>query len=251
MPIHDWTRVELGIFHAFHLGWTADLSRILNARILPYDYYALPERHACCFEPDVLTHQELRNADDDAVVHATSSNHTGLTVAPPQLAVTAESEMEFYRRKQMAIAVHHVSDDRIVAMIEVVSPGNKLARHALRSFVEKSAEFLNQHIHLLVIDLLPPGNRAPHGIHAAIWEEIDGREYRAPAGKPLTLAAYETALSVRAYIHPIAVGDSLPDMPLFLEPNGCVQVPLESTYQTAFSAMPRRWRQVLETAPSE
>jgi hypothetical protein len=35
-------------------------------------------------------------------------------------------------------------------------------------------------------------------------------------------------------------------MPLFLEPNGCVPVPLESTYQTTFAAMPRRWRRVLE-----
>jgi len=29
---------------------------------------------------------------------------------------------------------------RVVAMIEIVSPGNKAARHSLRSFVEKAAE---------------------------------------------------------------------------------------------------------------
>ena len=39
--------------------------------------------------------------------------------------------------------------------------------------------------------------------------------------------------------------DALPEMPLFLEPNGCVQAPLDATYQTAFAAMPRRWRRVL------
>jgi hypothetical protein len=53
-------------------------------------------------------------------------------------------------------------------------------------------------------------------------------------------------VSVRAYVRNVAVGEPLPEVPLFLEPNGCVQVPLEATYQTAFAAMPRRWRRVLE-----
>jgi hypothetical protein len=34
-------------------------------------------------------------------------------------------------------------------------------------------------------------------------------------------------------------------MPLFLEPGGHVRMPLEATYQAAFSAVPRRWRKVL------
>jgi hypothetical protein len=35
-------------------------------------------------------------------------------------------------------------------------------------------------------------------------------------------------------------------MPLFLQPNGCVQVPLEATYQAAFAELPRRVRRLLE-----
>jgi hypothetical protein len=35
-------------------------------------------------------------------------------------------------------------------------------------------------------------------------------------------------------------------MPLFLEPDGCIPVPLETTYQTAFALMPRRWQRVLD-----
>ena len=45
-----------------------------------------------------------------------------------------------------------------------------------------------------------------------------------------------------------AVGQALPDMPLFLEPNGCVMVPLEATYETAFAVLPRRWQTVLAPA---
>src|SRR5439155_25026566 len=129
------------------------------------------------------------------------------------------------------------------------SPGNKAGHHGLRSFVEKAAELLDKRVHLLILDLLPPGRRDPHGIHGAVWEEITGEDYDAPADKPLTLAAYETALTVRAYVESVAVGDTLPEMPLFLEPGAHVLVPLEATYQAAFAAVPRRWRRVLEAPP--
>lgn len=160
--------------------------------------------------------------------------------------LTDESDLEFYRRKQNSVTIHHVSGDRIVAIVEVVSPGNKSSRRALRSFVEKAAELLDRRIHLLVLDLHPPGARDPRGIHGAIWEELTGKEFDPPPGKPFTLVAYESALTVRAYIEPLQVGDALNDMPLFLEPGAHVPVPLERTYSAAFAAVPRRWRRVLE-----
>lgn len=246
MPVHDWTRVEAGIFHAFHHDWITDIARGLNRGILPEDYYALPEQHAAGFGPDVLTLQGERDDEEDSEGPTTSTGQTGVLLKAPQLIPTAETDMEFYHRKQTSIAVKHVSGDRVVAMIEIVSPGNKATRHALRSFVEKAAELLDQRVHLLIVDLFPPGPRDPQGLHAAIWDEIDGRKYVPPADQPLTLAAYEVSLTVRAFVQHVAVGNLLPEMPLFLEPNGCVQVPLEATYQTAFESMPRRWRRVLE-----
>lgn len=246
MFIHDWTRVDPAIFYAFHHGLVTDLARALNRGLLPADFYALPEQHAAGFGPDVLTLQGSRDGEDLASVRESACASGGLLVAEPKLAPTAETDMEFYRRKQMSIVVRHVTGDRIVAIIEIVSPGNKSTRHTFNSFVEKAAELLDRRIHLLIIDLLPPSPRDPHGIHAAIWDEIAGQEYNPPVGKPLTLAAYETALTVRAYVQNFAVGDTLPEMPLFLEPNGCIQAPLDATYQSAFAAMPQRWRRVLD-----
>ena len=167
-------------------------------------------------------------------------------VAPPRVHLAGETDMEYYRRKRNVVAVRHVSGDRIVAMVEVVSPGNKSSQHAFRSFVEKAAELLSKQIHLLILDLFPPGPRDPQGIHGAIWEEFTGETYALPKDKPLTLAAYETALATRAYVEHRAVGDPLVDMPLFLEPGAYVLVPLEETYHTAWEAVPRRWRRVLE-----
>ncbi len=42
--------------------------------------------------------------------------------------------------------------------------------------------------------------------------------------------------------------DVLIDMPLFLEPEKAVDVPLEATYNAAFAEVPRRWRRVLESS---
>lgn len=246
MPIHDWIRVEAGIFHHFHHGWIEEIARTLNNQVLSEEYYAMAEQYAGGFGPDVLTLQETKGVFEISSKTSPSDGGPGLLIAPPKIQLTAETDMEFYRRKQNTVTVRHVSGDRVVAMVEVVSSGNKARRNALRSFVEKASELLDNRIHLLILDLYPPGRHDPQGIHGAIWEEIAAQEYVLPANKPLTLVAYESALTVRAYVEQMAVGDILADMPLFLEPGIHVVVPLEATYQAAFAAMPRRWRRVLE-----
>lgn len=246
MPIHDWTKVEAGIFPAFHHEWISEVSRALN-RILPADYYALPEQVAAGFGPDVLT---LQGGSEDAAnpFHEASAGGTATALhTRPKTRFVAESDAEFYRRKKSSIVVRHVSGDRIVAMFEIVSPGNKSNRSAYRALIEKACELLEHRIHLLIVDPFPPGPRDPNGVHAAIWEEVQEADFQLPSDQPLTLVAYECELTTRAYVETVAVGQSLPEMPLFLEPDGCVMVPLEATYQTAFGVMPKRWQNVLTT----
>ncbi|MCO6455812.1 MAG: DUF4058 family protein [Pirellulaceae bacterium] len=238
MPMHDWKLVDAGIFHAFHHRWISALSDYLNAGSLPADYYALPKQVAAGFGPDVLTLQA------PPPVAATIA---GTATQPrPRTRFMAETSAEFYRRKKSSVVVRHVSGDRMVAVVEIVSPGNKSTRDGFRAFVNKACELLENRIHLLLIDPFPPTARDPEGIHAAIWGEVTDQAFQLPADKPLTLVAYETELVTRAYIEPIAIGDLLPDMPLYLEPDRYVSLPLEATYATAFAAMPLRWRQVLE-----
>jgi Protein of unknown function (DUF4058) len=251
MPIHDWTRVKAGIFHDFHHALTEQIKRDLNAGLLPSDYYALTEQVAAGLGPDVLTLHAPRLGGDevesDRDDRPFSEHTTGTAVlAPPRARPIAETDMEYYRRKQSTVTVRHVSDDRVVAVIEVVSPGNKSTLSAREQFVRKAAEFLEQRVHLLILDLLPPGRHDPRGMHGAIWDYVAGQEYSPPPNKPLTLAAYESDLAIRAYVESVAVGDRLPDMPLFLEPDGCIYATLEATYQTAWEAVPSRWKAVLE-----
>src|SRR5260370_13742151 len=55
MPVHDWTKVEAGIFHHMYVAWVPEISKALNGGLLPDGYYALVEQHAGKAIPDVLT----------------------------------------------------------------------------------------------------------------------------------------------------------------------------------------------------
>jgi hypothetical protein len=246
MPMHDWTRVEAGIFHAHHHEWISEISRALNRGLLPASSYALPEQAAAGYGSDVLTLQDQRTNEEEpngGVATATTLQ------TRPQTRFMAEIDTPLYPRLKSAIAVRHVSDDRLVAWVEIVFPGNKAGQRPFQEFINKACELLERRIHLLIVDPFPPGPRDPNGVHAAIWQEFQGDSLQLPADKPLTLVAYECDQTTRAYIEPVAVGDALPMMPVFLEPNGCVMVPVEATYQTAYAVLPRRWQRVLEALP--
>ncbi|HET6882767.1 MAG TPA: DUF4058 family protein [Pirellulales bacterium] len=242
MTIHDWTRVDAGIFHHFHQNWVPEISRSLNAGRLPPDYYALVEQVSGGRWPDVLTLQAPPR-------RSTLPEPRGglmLDDAPPQVQFRQKAEGDLYAAKASAVVIRHVSGHEVVAIVEVVSPGNKSSRSRLDEFVGKAVEILRAGIHLLIVDLFPPGPRDPEGIHKAIWDEFIENDFALPAGKPLTLAAYAAGDYPEAFVEPLAVGDRLPDMPLFLSSEIYVPVPLEATYQPAWEAMPTYWREFLE-----
>jgi hypothetical protein len=238
MPIHDWTRVSAGGFHTFHQDWTVELYRTLNRGLLPPGYAAYTDLRVSGREPDVITIQSGGPA---------ASGATAVADAPPRSRQVArvESEAAAYARKANRISIRH-EFGTIVAIIEVLSPGNKDSKHSLGSFVSKAVEFLRSGIHLLMIDLFPPTPRDPAGIHQAVWECLTDEPFAPrPAEKPLTVASYDAGDGVTAYVDPLAVGDVLPDAPLFLAPGRYVAVPLERTYMTCWEATPRPIRDLV------
>jgi len=241
MPIHDWTRVDAGLFHAFHHQWIAAMCDSLNDGLLPSDYFALPEQSIRGPIPDVLT-LELAPGP-----RGPDQNPRGLAVAttPPRARLVQHAEDRIYVRKANRVAVRH-RHGQVVSVVEIVSPGNKASKGELRAFVEKSSELIMQGIHLLVIDLFPPSKRDPQGIHKAIWDEFQEEDISLPADKPLTLAAYDAGPPPVAYVESVAAGDVLPDMPIFLKPDFYVPAPLEATYQSTWSHFPRPMKILLE-----
>ncbi len=182
MPMHDWTKVEAGIFHAFHHGWISELSRALNGGLLPGAYYALPEQVAAGFGPDVLN---LQGDAGDGM----DGDTPNLLHNRPQTRFTAETDTEFYRRKKSSVVVRHVSGNRMVAIVEIMSPGNKSSRHSFQAFLDKACDLLEHCIHLLIIDPMPRGPRDPNGVHGAIWEQVQDDPFHPSADQPLTLVA--------------------------------------------------------------
>ncbi|MFO0802566.1 MAG: DUF4058 family protein [Gemmataceae bacterium] len=245
MPIHDWTRVESGLFHHFHQDWTAEIARTLNRGVLPKGFSALIEQRVSGPEPDVVAVElgtKKGRSDDGGIA----------LLEPPRLRLKQEiqSDSARYSRKANRISVrHHLGE--VVAMIEVVSPGNKDSRAAFRSFVEKAVDFLESGVHLLIIDLFPPTPRDPDGVHKAILGEYGDLPFTPPAGKPLTLVSYRASPPITAHIEPLAVGDSLPDAPLYLTPERHVMVPLEKTYSDTWAGCPEAIRDLLITPEVE
>src|SRR5262249_21392871 len=140
MPIHDWTRVDAGLFHAFHQGWIVALSDALNLGVLPPNYYALVEQGIPGPIPDILI---SRHSHGEAEIYAAKADH-------------------------IAVRREHGG---VVAVIEIVCPGNKASLAEVREFAERMAHLIRQNVHLLVIDLFPPGAFDPQGIHNLIWDE--------------------------------------------------------------------------------
>jgi hypothetical protein len=247
MPVHDWTRVDAGIFHAFHHDWITEISRALNRGILPAEYYALPEQIAGGLEPDVLTLRRPEGNGTSPV--APPDGGSTLALAPPAVRIRMRSDANRYAAKAKAVAIRHVSHHQVVAMVEIVSPGNKNNQNGLNAFVAKAREALAAGIHLLLVDLFPPSPRDPRGIHGAVWGDDCDPYYAVPTESPLTCVAYIGGAGAEAFVELVAVGDVLPKMPLFLSPEYYVGVPLEATYQAAWEGLPAYWRDVLTAQP--
>ncbi len=241
MPVHDWTRVDAGLFHAFHYHWIGALCEALNGGGLPAAYYALPEQSIRGPVPDVLT-LRLSNFESEPTETAPA---LAVAEAPPVAKVVQRSEQSIYARKADRVTIRH-RHGQIVAVIEIVSPGNKGSNTEFRAFVEKMADLIQQGVHSLVIDLFPPTRRDPNGIHKAIWDEFEDENLLLNPDKPLTVAVYSAGVIKTAYFEPLAVGDELHNMPLFLEPEVYVLVRLEETDRTAWGLFPAALKGLLE-----
>ena len=172
----------------------------------------------------------------------------GVAVAdsPPRARFVRSAELNRYAGKANRIVIR----DRlgqVVAVLEIVSPGNKTAdMRCVRSCGRpKNFSVRGSTCSWSTCSRHP---RDPQGIHKAIWDEIVDEPFDLPPDKRLTVAAYAAADLPTAYVEPVAVGDVLPEMPIFLEPGIYVPAPLESTYETTWTKCPDAIRELVEGA---
>jgi Protein of unknown function (DUF4058) len=248
MPIHDWTRVEAGIFHHFHLIWLGQISHALNGGVLPHGYYALAEQITGDFVPDVLTLQRPEHDSPRRSSRRKQKDRSGgvaVADAPPKAGLHSPKLPRWYaEHKKKSIAIRHITENRIVAVLEIVSPGNKSSAAAMKSFVNKSRTLLAAGIHLTVVDLCPPNRRSAKGIHSVIWGKSK-LDVPLDASEPLTCVSYIAGDEPAVMVKTMAVGKPLPDARIYLTPEQFVLAPLEKTYRAAFVEVPDFLRDIL------
>lgn len=242
MPIHDWTRMQDGDFHHFHQRWIQAIADNLNTGGLPPDYMAISDQVTGRPIPDVVTLRTRRPKNDTGGV--------AVADAPPTARMIAKFERAVYAKRADRVVIRHGRGE-VVAIIEIVSPGNKSSNVAFRTFVEKAADILYQGIHLLVVDLFPPTARDPKGIQKAICDEFEDLALELPPGKPLTVGAYLGGDIPAAYIECVGVGDVLPSLPIFLSETRYVNAPLESTYMQAWEVYPAFLKEIMDRPAAE
>lgn len=242
MPVHDWTRVDAGVFHDFHNVWIALLRIAFNSGLLPEGFYALSEQHAGKYLADVLTLQRPAEPESSPRVIA---GGVALADAPPQIQHQRSLAPAIHSLRK-TLTIRHVTDHRIVALLEIVSPANKDRPEHVEQFLNKLEEAITHGIHVLLVELFPAGKHDPVGLHGALLQRLGDDGTAPPSDKALTVASYVADIRVKAFWEYLAYGNALPEMPLFLDPGVYVRTPLEKTYQTAWQSTPAFYREVLE-----
>lgn len=214
MPVHDWTRVSSGDFHDFHQSWVVQLRSSLNHGALPPGYSAMVQRYRA-------------------------------PVEPPR-----GSEVVWYTSRKNQVAIFRGERTSPVAVIRLVAPGDKLGVLEVNRFADELLVAIDTGVHALVVDLFPPSAHDPNGIHGAVCEAISDT-YRLPAVGVRTQVAYRSGEPLQAYVETFNVGDELASMPLFLNSDDFIHVPLAETYRAAFAGIPSHvQRSLQQTSPN-
>lgn len=154
-----------------------------------------------------------------------------------------------------AVTIRESAGDRFVAVVEVVALVHINTQEGIRTLVSGICSALRKGIHVLAVDLHERGPRDRRTLHDLVWESLGEVPPELPSDRPLigvscdAVGEESKAPEIRGYVEPLAVGDVIPDMPLFLRPGHFVLAPLEATYNAALAGIPQRWMSVLMGTP--
>ena len=250
MPIHDWTTIFAGGFHHFHQSWVLTISDQLNCGILPDGYFAAAEQASGGSYPDVVALemdvQEPGNSDEFESSGQKQRGGVAMADAPPKVRLTFDSEVVQYAEKADRIAIRNVNGNKVVAIIEVVSPGDKHSGLAFNKFREKVHFLIERGIQILIIDPFPPGTFDPEGIARGLQIESESIVPKAMNDEPLSFLLLRVSDHVSGFVEFGSVGKDVPTMPLFLNSERYVNIPLNDSYTEAWTSFPRPWQELLE-----
>jgi hypothetical protein len=210
-------------WHSFHNAWATYLAEDLNQR-LPQGYFA-ESNVQFGIEIDVAAFEE----EPFSVGNPASDNWQP---SPPTQVVPFESALV----EQVEVGIFSTEQStKLIGAIEIVSPANKDRLSQREVFVTKCQSYLEQGVGLIVVDIVTTRKQS---LHTQLMKQI-GSQPQASASD-LYAAAYRSIVTespqVEIWFEHLAIGQSLPTLPLWLKEGGCFPVDLAQTYDRTCKA---------------
>ena len=232
MPLLDHFNAPLNRTHpwrSFHGAWAAAMARLLNQRVLPPGYYAVPlvDRDGP-IEIDVAT---LQDRDAPGCVSAEEKQSTWAAPAPALAVAVDLANVD-------GVEVQVFADDgdpRLAAAIEMLSPRNKDRPAARQAFAVKCVGYLQQGSSVVVLDTVTTRRADLNGTILLLL----GVDIGAAALPPASLSAVsyravgreEASQQLEVWPATLALGQPLPTLPLWIATDFSVPLDLEASYQ--------------------
>ncbi len=232
MPLRDHFRSPLDDVHSWdglHGGWPMVIVQHL-IKVLPEPYFALPGVHlGTLYEVDIGTYrgpEERSNGVDvgDGGVAIAAYAPPTLTLEP-QLPNQDLYEVRIYDSRR---------NRRLVAAIEIISPSNKDRPENRATFVSKVATLLKNNICVSIVDVVTTSN---FNLYAELMSFLHGVDPALGSEPPPIYAAtmrmrYDDGRRMMDnWYHPLAIGQALPTLPIWLTEKWAISLALESTYE--------------------
>jgi hypothetical protein len=215
-------------WEALHTRWASAIADQLNTGALPEPFFAEPQVHlGGQVQVDVATLQE---ATSEAAANGTATS-VRTWAAPPATWTMPASFPDSFEVQVISAE----SGPRLVAAIELVSPGNKDRPESRRAFAAKCAGYLSQGIGVMVVDVVT--SRLAN-LHNELLDLMRQPSHRLPAERALYGTAYRPVRRdqqdvIDIWAATLALGEPLPTLPLFPAADLSVPVDLETAYAEA------------------
>ena len=234
MPLRDHFRSPVNDTHSWdevHGGWPMEMVRELTT-ILPAGFRAAPKVHlGSSFEVDVSTY-----GLDTRQPYESASSAEGVAATRASPAPTLTIEADLAEQDEYEVRIYDAERGRLlVAAIEIVSPSNKDRPDTRDIFVGKVASLLQQGVCVALVDLVSVREA---NLYAELLRLL-GRGDPALGPNPPNL--YAVTLRVRkrpsgrslldAWFYPMTIGQALPTLPIWLNSELRVSLPLEPSYE--------------------